>query len=237
MALSKNKIREHKVHTRAINEAPVNAGSTIYVGGFICREAATGVIIPGADVAGLVPLGVAVEPMFPDDPDKALSAAYNNATGADGTVTGSGSERAVRYDQVGEYAFAVDSGTPKVGDPAYLIDDDTVDTAVNTSGIVAGVFTRPAPGGGWFVDIAKMRVGSLEAVVPQADIADLTGTPGTADGALVALPTLTDTPATADALRDDLTTNWAPAIDNNVADLQADLIAIKDALRAAGILV
>lgn len=158
--LAKNLLRQHKAHQREINIAPVNAGSVVYVGAYLCREAATGVVVPGADTAGLVPLGVVVENMFPDDAQGAsLSAALDNTSGSDGAITVSGgldeAVRCVRYDQVGEYAFAVQSGTPKVGDVAYLYDDNTVDTAATTNGIIAGHFTRPAPSGGWFVDISK----------------------------------------------------------------------------------
>ena len=234
-ALAKNVMRPHKVHDRNINIVPADAGKVFYVGAFICREAGTGVAIPATDTAGLVPLGVVVESMFPTDNDKALTAALDNSTGADGSIDADGEgTRCVRYDQTGEYAFAITGSTPKVGQNAYLHDDNLV--GVTSSNLVkAGVFTRPGPNGTWFVDID--RASDLVGVVPQSDVADLTGTPGTADGAVAALPTLTDSPASADALRDDLHTNWKPAIDNNVADLQADLIAIKDALRAAGILV
>lgn len=154
--------RQNKAHQRAINVAPVNAGSVIYVGAYLCREAATGVVVPGADTAGLVPLGVVVETMFPDDEATTLTAALDNTDGADGTITVSNGldvmARVVRYDQQGEYAFAVESGTPKVGDVAYLFDDNTVDTAATTNGIIAGHFTRPAPNGGWFVDISKRGI-------------------------------------------------------------------------------
>lgn len=154
--------RQNKAHQREINVAPANAGSVFYVGAYLCREAATGVVIPGADTAGLVPLGVVVEAMFPDDPDTSLNAHLDNTDGADGTITVSNGldvhARVVRYDQVGEYSFAVESGTPKVGGNAYLFDDNTVDTVANTAGIIAGWFTRPAPNGGWFVDISKRGI-------------------------------------------------------------------------------
>jgi hypothetical protein len=159
--------RQNKAHQRALNVAPANAGSVFYVGAYLCREAATGVVIPGADTAGLVPLGVVVEPMNNDDPDFNLTAHLDNTAGADGTITVAGNldtmVRVVRYDQQGEYAFAVESGTPKVGDIAYLFDDNTVDTAATTNGIIAGHFTRPAPNGGWFVDISKRGILSAGA--------------------------------------------------------------------------
>ena len=51
------------------------------------------------------------------------------------------------------------------------------------------------------------------------------------------MPTLTDTPADADALRDDLHTNWKAALDNNFADIQTKVNALIAKLEAAGILV
>lgn len=159
--------RQNKAHQRALNSAPANAGSVFYVGAYLCREAATGVVVPGADTAGLVPLGVVVEPMNNDDPNNNLTAHLDNTNGADGTITAANHldvhTRTVRYDQVGEYSFAVESGTPKVGAVAYLFDDNTVDTAATTNGIIAGHFTRPAPNGGWFVDISKRGILSAGA--------------------------------------------------------------------------
>lgn len=68
-------------------------------------------------------------------------------------------------------------------------------------------------------------------------IADLTdSTTGTANNTLQALPDPTDTPASADALRDDLVANLIPALRNNYADLGAKVNAILAALRGAGII-
>jgi hypothetical protein len=170
-AMTKNVSRQHKAHQREINIAPVNAGSVIYVGAYLCREAATGVVVPGADTAGLVPLGVVVEQMFPDDADANLTSALDNTSGSDGSITVSfgldEAVRCVRYDQAGEYAYAIETGTPKVGDNAYVVDDNTVQPGVTTNRIIAGWFTRPAPSGGWFVDISKRGIdaGSAGAAV------------------------------------------------------------------------
>ena len=239
MALSANKIRKHKLHERAINTAPVNAGSKIYVGAYLCREAASGVVIPGADAAGLVPLGVVVEPLFPDDPDMAISAAYDNTSGDDGAVTATSAVRSVNYDQRGEYEFKLHSGsaTPKIGQLAYLKDDDEVSTT-STHHVIAGIFTRPGPSGGWFVDIGKRGVWvGLTTGSSSAAIASLTGTiGGTANDAMTAITDPADTPADADALRDDLVTNVIPTIEANFTDLQAKVNAILAALRTANII-
>lgn len=160
-ALAKNLSggRQQKAHQRSINIAPVNAGSVVYTGAYLCREGATAVVIPGADTAGLIPLGVVVEVMFPDDPQgTSLSAALDNTLGADGSIVADVATRCVRYDQEGEYSFAVASGTPKVGGNAYLVDDNTTQPGITTNGIIAGWYTRPAPDGGWFVDIGKRGV-------------------------------------------------------------------------------
>jgi len=60
-------------------------------------------------------------------------------------------------------------------------------------------------------------------------------TTGTANNTLQALPDPADTPATADALRDDLVANLIPALRNNYADLAAKVNAILTALQGAGI--
>ncbi|MCK6475329.1 MAG: hypothetical protein L6Q35_00690 [Phycisphaerales bacterium] len=68
-------------------------------------------------------------------------------------------------------------------------------------------------------------------------IADLTdNSAGTANSTIQAMADLTDSPATADALRDDIVTNLLPAIRNNVADLTAKVNAILAAIRNLGII-
>jgi len=153
--LAKNIVRKHKAHQRRLNVIGANAGEAFFTGAYVLREAAADL---GTNVvgAGLVPLGVLVEPLFPDDPDQ-LAHHLDNTNGSDGVVTGGQdeAERALRYDQAGEYAFAVSGATPKTEDPAYLVDNNTVSAADPGHGIVAGVFTRPAGGGEWYVDIAR----------------------------------------------------------------------------------
>jgi hypothetical protein len=63
-----------------------------------------------------------------------------------------------------------------------------------------------------------------------AALTDSTG--GTADTTVAALSTLGDSPVDADALRDDLTTNWAPVLANNFADLIAQVNALRVDLEA-----
>lgn len=74
-------------------------------------------------------------------------------------------------------------------------------------------------------------------VIAQAAIADVGGSlTGTTDGSLAGLSTLTDSPATADALRDQLMSAWKVEIDLNFKELQAKYNAILAALRAAGVI-
>lgn len=71
----------------------------------------------------------------------------------------------------------------------------------------------------------------------QAAIASLTDSSGgTADNTIAALPDLADTPLTADALRDDIMTNWLPVLLNNFADLAAKYNALAAMARAHGLI-
>lgn len=78
--------------------------------------------------------------------------------------------------------------------------------------------------------------GNPVSITPQAAISDLTdNSAGTPDDTLVAMPDPADTPASADALRDDLVANALPAIRDNIASLNAQIAAINAALLAAGV--
>lgn len=81
----------------------------------------------------------------------------------------------------------------------------------------------------------RLRAAALDAGT--STITSLTdSSAGSANNTLEAMPDPTDTPATADALRDDLVAVLLPAIRNNVADLGAKVNEILVALRNAGIL-
>lgn len=95
-------------------------------------------------------------------------------------------------------------------------------------------------GGNVWVVGGELRIasgGKITANGTQASaITALTdSTTGTANNTLQALPDPSDTPATADALRDDLVANLIPALRNNYADLAAKVNAILVALQGAGI--
>lgn len=139
MALSANTQREKQtVRPTEVLVVPVNAGSHIYAGGIVMREAATSVFVPGADTSGCVFAGIALEEL--------------NNTGADGTVDGLVAARAIRVERGGVYEFAVTGTTPKPFGTAYVSDDDTV-TADVGNGVKAGIFLRKGPAGDtWLVD-------------------------------------------------------------------------------------
>lgn len=65
-----------------------------------------------------------------------------------------------------------------------------------------------------------------------ADLVNSSG--GTGDGTIASIPLPADSPLTADALRDDLSTNVIPAIRNGLSDLAVKLNAILAVLRARG---
>lgn len=140
-ALTASIQRECLVHEPELHLVPVNSGSVIYAGALVVREAAADVAVPGADTASCVFLGVAVDEL-------------DNTSGADGSVTSTAAARAVRVDRKGPWAFAISGSTPKRGDSAYIVDDNTVAlVGTPTNDILVGKFLRPAPAGGWYVDI------------------------------------------------------------------------------------
>jgi hypothetical protein len=219
-ALTRNKSRATKAHERRLNMVPANAGEKFYNGAYILREAASAVGT-NAVAAGNVPLGVLVEPLLPSDPDKAQNHHLDNTDGADGVFYADGTgDRLLRYDTVGDYPFAVTGGTPKAGDPAYLVDNATVTPAVTATGIKAGVFSRPSPTGTgeWFVDIGK-RGGA------GAPLTDNSGG-ATGNNTIAVIPDPADAPASADALREDLVANVLPPIRDAIADLTAKVNAL-----------
>lgn len=65
-----------------------------------------------------------------------------------------------------------------------------------------------------------------------ASLTDNSG--GTANDTVQALTNPADTPASADALRDDLVANLIPELRNNIADLAAKINAIITAMKTAG---
>ncbi|HWM95233.1 MAG TPA: hypothetical protein VN493_31050 [Thermoanaerobaculia bacterium] len=143
--LTTNVLRVHSVHQPQFLPLPVKAGARIFLNAVTCTDA-NGLAVPGADAAGLRVQGVAWKP-------------FDNTHGADGTLGDTfnsfGAARFVEVDSRGEWEFAVLAGpVPKPGDPAFVVDDNTVATAT-THSILLGKFTRPGSPGKWFVDIDR----------------------------------------------------------------------------------
>lgn len=79
--------------------------------------------------------------------------------------------------------------------------------------------------------------GKQASITPEPAIPDLTdSTAGVASLTLPVLPDPTDTPASADALRDDLVASVLPVLRDYIASLNAEIDKLKAALRAAGII-
>jgi hypothetical protein len=100
-----------------------------------------------------------------------------------------------------------------------------IDGALDHDGTTAGFFgvtptTRPTAYTQTYATADKTHANPTSAV-----LTDNTG--GAADTTLTTLSTLTDSPATADALRDELVTLWLPEIENNFADLAAQVNALR----------
>lgn len=136
--------RMHSVHQPQFLPLPVKGGARIYLNAITCTDA-NGFAVPGADTAGLRFQGVAWKP-------------FDNTLGADGTLGDTfnafGAKRYVEVDAKGEWEFTFAGATPKPGDNAFIVDDNTVST-VTTHSILLGKFTRPASPGKWFVDIDR----------------------------------------------------------------------------------
>jgi len=111
---------------------PLAAGVHTFKGALVCVVSATGLLVPGADVAGAVFVGVAYE-------DGNNVAGYVPPLG--GTPgTGAAGAVSIRVEKDGLYQFhktgAVQSDVGKV---AYLLDDNTVSTAATANSVHCGV--------------------------------------------------------------------------------------------------
>ena len=143
-ALTADFHRMHSVHQPQFLPLPVKGGIRIYLNAITCTDA-NGFAVPGANTAGLRAQGVAWKP-------------FDNTAGSDGTLGDTfnsfGATRYVEVDTKGEWEFPFTGAVPKPGDPAFIVDDNTVATAT-TNSIQIGKFTRPASPGKWFVDIDR----------------------------------------------------------------------------------
>lgn len=199
---------------------PVDGGSTIYAGTLVAQLAATGAVVPGSTAASGPAVGVA------------KFGAVN--AGSDGDV-----RCKVMTDQIFIFANGADtdacSEATLMGAPVYMHDDHTVyDNDAGGTLFRAGFFAGMEPDG-------KVRVfvscfGRTVSVAADPGALTYNLVVGTANSALEALPNPTDTPSTADALRDDLVAVLIPALRNNFADVAAQIAAIRTALINAGLM-
>ncbi len=85
------------------------------------------------------------------------------------------------------------------------------------------------------IDGTGMAFFGVATVAQQTDIVALTdNSTGSATSTLATLPTLTNSPVDADALRDDIQTNWKPALENWIASLAAKVNGLRTRERALG---
>lgn len=94
--------------------APVKADTKIFGGGFVCVDA-NGLAVPGADTAGLIFFGVAM-------------GRADNAGGAAGDKTVVCRRRGLVKTKITSTVTQAN-----VGDSVYLVDDQTVDLAAQTT--------------------------------------------------------------------------------------------------------
>jgi hypothetical protein len=119
---------------------PLAAGAHIYKGALVCVSAASGLVVPGADAAGVVFVGVAHEE-------------GNNVAGfvpIGGGLPGTGAAGAVsvRVEKDGLYHYnKAGAVQTDVGKVAYILDDNTVSTAATTNNVHCGVVGALIDGG------------------------------------------------------------------------------------------
>lgn len=201
---------------------PVDGGSVI-VRGTLVAQLATGCLVPGSTASSGPAVGVSMQ-----DAD--------NTSGADGAL-----RCKVHTDKIflfpnGLTTDACSEATP-MGAPVYMHDDHTVyDNDASGTLKRAGYFAGMEPGSGGKVRVFVTCFGAAGAVAAAPAALTFNLVVGTANSALQALPDPTDTPATADALRDDLVATLYPALRNNFADVGTQIEAIRAALVNAGLM-
>ncbi len=199
---------------------PVDGGTTIYAGTLVAQLTATGMLVPASTAGSGPAIGVATHDV-------------DNSAGSDGDK-----RCIVLTEQI--FVFANGSNTDAcseatlLGSPVFAYDDHTVyDNDASGTLMRAGFFLGMEPDGAVRVLVAPAAASSVAV-----DVGALTYTAvaGTANTTLQALPDPTNTPADADALRDDLVATLLPPLRNNFADVAAQINAIRTALVNAGLM-
>lgn len=186
-------------------EMAATASVTYYQNGLACIDTSTGLIKKGQAGAGLVAIGLISE---------------GKVLGAGGGTLIIELFRAIRC------VWMKNSGTDAVdandvGKLCYIEDDDTVrETSNSGANAPAGRVWKVDSVKGVLVEFLSPAASAMAAAIITA-LTD--NTAGTANNTLQAVPDPADSPATADALRDDLVANALPAIRNNFADVAAKL--------------
>lgn len=216
-----NLLRKQVGKDGRIFHLPVDGGSHIYEGTLVSQLTATAMLVPGSTASSGPAIGVATH--------------ESNNTGSDGDT-----RCAVETDRVFVFANglttdACSEATP-IGAPVYMHDDHTVyDNDASGTLMRAGYFAGMEPDGNVRVFVTSFGAAGAVAAAPVA--LTFTAVAGTANDTLEAMADPTDTPGTADALRDDLVANLLPKVRNNFADVATKINAIRTALINAGLMV
>lgn len=217
--LAQNKNRQALGSPGFIQALPVKDGENIYGGALVLVDS-DGLAVEAANTAGLKVGGVA-------------ETGYDNTDGVDGTVVPG--ERYCRVERRCTRSFPV-AGSPVALAPVFVVDDDHLTTVAGN--VPAGICIEPNAdiSGEWFCYIPGYEVASVATVGTDPGALTFAAVAGTATDTLEAIPDPTDTPGTADALRDDIVANLLPPLRNNLADLADAFNDLRTALLAAGVI-
>jgi len=202
---------------------PVDGGSHIYEGTLVSQLTGTGMLVPGSTASSGPAVGVATH--------------ETDNTGSDGAK-----RCVVHTDRV----FLFDNGSggdacseaTLLGAPVYMFDDHTVyDNDAGGTLKRAGYFAGMESDGKVRVFVTAFGAGAHVQPVTAPTALTFTAVAGTANTTLEAMPNPTDTPADADALRDDIVANLLPPLRNNIADLATAVNTLRTALINAGLTV
>ena len=195
------------------NPVPTRAvvvGGVIREGRFVVKGASAGVVIEGATASTVPPLGVSVQAAAAagESIDIVCVPGMIAKVEAGGAVTHGD---LIAFNSAGEGIAATDG--------AEYVCGRALETAADGEYFAMQL---------WTPSLYSEQAATVAALVDN--------TAGTANDTIEAIPNPTDTPATADALRDDLVAVHWPALRNNFADLAAKINAIRTALRDAKIM-
>lgn len=151
-ALAKD--RDTRKKPGQLGMCPIAAAALIYGGAIVCVNAG-GYLIKGSDAAGLILAGIS-------------TGRFDNSAGANGDLNGVFERDGLHMMNLGTAITQAN-----VGDPVYLVDDQTVDLAANvTHLILAGVIAEMVTTTLAYIDIAPaIELSDVFTQVP-VDVAD-----------------------------------------------------------------